>query len=353
MGFDVFMVIAVVGGGKMGISHAALVTPYVGKQNVVVCDPSFSARAFFKFLGYRTFRTVDHALAAVKELSGIIIATPTSTHAALVSWAILNNIPFFVEKPFTLDADLGETLANQAYGKNIYGQVGFVMRYADSFCKLYEIVGSNILGETLEYSAFMHGNAHSAPIQEGKWQGDLDAGGGCLNEYGPHLLDLIVAIFGPYAGVGSIEATSIFSPNADDKIGFEIEHESGLKGLCSLSWCDPSKRKSVLEFVVKFESAELRVDQSTVEIVGANSLSDEMLAKLQLVLGKRRSHVGFYLRGEEFSLEIEDFLRSAKVDCVHISSDPSYRSAIPTPTTRDGVIVDRAIATIISQARFK
>ena len=48
-------VILVVGAGKMGLSHAALVSAYIGRDRVVVCIPRYLPH-FCSVSGFRTAR---------------------------------------------------------------------------------------------------------------------------------------------------------------------------------------------------------------------------------------------------------------------------------------------------------
>ena len=107
------MSFCVVGGGKMGLSHLALITPYIGKANVNLVERKRSVRLIFKLMGYKTFASLDAVVTKQGKPQGIVIATPTSSHAVLSEWAIANRIPFFVEKPLTLEAARSASLVQR------------------------------------------------------------------------------------------------------------------------------------------------------------------------------------------------------------------------------------------------
>ena len=56
------MSILIIGGGKMGLSHLAIVSSYIGKKNVALCESNFFIRALFRALGFRAYRSTDKAL---------------------------------------------------------------------------------------------------------------------------------------------------------------------------------------------------------------------------------------------------------------------------------------------------
>ena len=301
------MKIFVVGGGKMGLSHLAVLTKYVGKCNVALVDNSFFTRMFFQLLGYKTYSSLEKINIHI-SIHGLIIATPTPTHYDLVRWAISKHIPCFVEKPLTLSIDRSHHLLVSSKANNSYVQVGFVMRYISSFQKLRNIVSKKYFGKVVSYHASLRGNVISKEPDNKNWQGDFKRGGGCLNEYGPHIIDLCIFIFGEVDDICSAHKKHVFSTNADDQISLNWTHQNGLPGHVDINWSDPSKRKSVLNFDIKFEFAELRVDNSHIEVLWHDNTTKQNLSTPHIDLSSTTAEVNFYLRGEEFSLEIEDFL---------------------------------------------
>ena len=344
------MTILVVGGGKMGMSHLALATQYVGKSNVALCDTKFSTRLLFRLLGYKTFGDIDVAASKMDSLEGVLIATPTSSHARLAKWAINNGIPCFVEKPLTLDVTASMELKALAESKGVSVQVGFVLRYVASFLRLRHIVSSQSLGAMLDYTASMRGNVITKPPAADNWQGHFKQGGGCLNEYGPHIIDLCQFIFGAVDVVSGVRLTKVFCADADDRIDFSWSHLNGIRGNVEIDWCDTSKRKSVVEFKVKFEHAEVRVDNSTVEITWNNGCTMPENKRQEIDSPIRPSNVAYYLRGEEFSLELEEFLGTC------VGRRLSVDDTLPDDTTariEDGCEVDRLIDVIARKAGLK
>jgi predicted dehydrogenase len=344
------MTILIVGGGKMGMSHLALVTQYVGKSNVALCDSKLSTRLLFRFLGYQTFASVDASAERLSRLDGVLIATPTASHASLARWAIERKVPFFVEKPLTLDFACSCELVRMAEAAGVPTQAGFVLRYVATFQRLRRLVADGRLGRLKGYFASMRGNFVTKPPAPGSWQGDFARGGGCLNEYGPHIIDLCRFIFGPIQSIGAAEIGQTYSTRADDRVTVEWIHDDDTPGTIEIDWCDPTKRKSVIEIYAKFELADVRVDNSAVEINRRDDapLTSEEWARIDAPV--QPPNVGFYLRGEEFSLEVEDFLGACLGRDLHV--DP----AAPTDTTPrlgDGCEVDRIIDKIARKVGLK
>lgn len=344
------MSFCVVGGGKMGLSHLALITPYLGKRNVVLVERKRSVRLVFKLMGYSTFPSLDAVVARTGKPQGIIIATPTSAHAVLSEWAINQRVPFFVEKPLTLNAERSADLVRKANEAGVRAQTGFVMRYVATFQRLRALIADGRLGALRGYRASMRGNVLTKPPKPEGWQGNFARGGGSLNEYGPHIIDLCRFIFGNVSAITQAKYGKVMSTRADDWVELDWQHAGGFGGSLQINWCDTTKRKSVLEIVADFEHARVRVDNSAVEVMLNDDARLDADARAVLSMPIQPPNVGFYLRGEEFSLEMEDFLGACLHRSLHV--DPHLPANV-TPTLEDGYEVDRLIDAIARKAGLK
>ncbi len=339
------MSILIVGGGKMGLSHLAILSGLIGHERVAVCDPSKIARFIFKRFKIRTYASLDAALAAPVAWQGAIIATPTSSHFPIAKALLERGIACFIEKPLTLDVAKSEALADLRTSKDGKVQLGLVLRFVAPFVKLREIVESQALGQVTGYRAHMLGNVITKP---GKgWRSVFAMGGGCLNEYGPHLIDLCRYVFGDVATLRSASFGRTFSAAADDKIELAWTHASGAPGELLLDWCDPSKRKSALAFEVRFDKGVVRASNAdiTVEIDEGADIAPELRATLLEPV--RPYQVNYYLRGEEYTLQLEAFLETA-LGGRHLLND-SLRGRVAA-SIEDGLAVDKLITAIATKA---
>ena len=327
-----------------------MITPYLGKANISLVERKRSVRFVFRLMGYKTFASLDAVLAKLGEPQGIIIATPTSAHAVLSEWAIANRIPFFVEKPLTLDAARSASLVRKANDAGVFAQTGFVMRYVATFQRLRALIEDGRLGPLRGYRASMRGNVLTKPPKPENWQGDFTRGGGSLNEYGPHIIDLCRFVFGDVVEVTRAEHGKVLSTKADDWVDLGWRHASTVEGALQINWCDTTKRKSVIEIEAEFENARVRVDNSAVEVLFKDDAALDAEARAELCAPTQPQNVGFYLRGEEFSLEMEDFLGTCLGRSLHV--DPDLPQGI-TPTLEDGYAVDQLIEDIAKKAGLK
>ena len=187
--------IALIGIGKMGISHLAIANQTPGMTVQAICDSSRPLlRAIeknTKFKGYTDYRKM------IKEvpLDGVMISVPNAHHYEIAKHCIESKIHVFIEKPLTLSFNNSNTLVELAAKQNVKGQVGYVNRFNPVFQKVKKLLAHNIIGKISNYRNSMTGGVILKKNSKG-WRNDYEKGGGCLFDYGPHCFDLATYLFG-------------------------------------------------------------------------------------------------------------------------------------------------------------
>jgi predicted dehydrogenase len=339
------MSVLVVGGGKMGLSHLAILGRLLAAGEVALCDPSRLARFLFGRIGIATYANLDAALAA-RPWRAAVVASPTATHHAVARSLIERGIACFVEKPLTLVPERSAELAALQARHGTVAQLGFVLRFLQPFVALRGIAQARTLGAPRRYGAVMLGNVITRPDTT-SWRTDRQRGGGCLNEYGPHLIDLCRYVFGDVQAIDGVTLGRVHSVHADDRAAVQWRHADGTPGTLRLDWCDTTRRKSHTEFEVEFEHGRVRANGAELHVdadpAWLGSLTPEQ--RERLVAPARPYPVGFYLRGEEFSLQLEIFLqRALGRPLLQAPLDPALAADLDA-----GLAVDRLIHEI--QAR--
>ncbi len=103
--------VAVVGLGKMGLSHYAVVNAHPDVEVAGICDSSsYVLGVLKKYTGVTTYSDFNAMLDKV-DLDAVLIATPSSSHATMVRTALERDLHVFCEKPFTLSPQDAEALA--------------------------------------------------------------------------------------------------------------------------------------------------------------------------------------------------------------------------------------------------
>src|SRR2546423_14635930 len=102
----------IIGLGKMGISHYAIMNALNDVKVAAVCDTSgFVLSTLKKHTHVETYK--DHKdMIDDANLDCVIVATPTRFHGESARYALEKNLHVFVEKPFSLSLDEGRALVD-------------------------------------------------------------------------------------------------------------------------------------------------------------------------------------------------------------------------------------------------
>ena len=337
------MSILVIGGGKMGLSHMAILNRLLDKGAVALCESSWLSRYVFGKLGITTFKSLDAALQDPTRWRGAVVATPTASHFPIAQALLQHGIPCFIEKPLTLNPALSQTLADLQQDQGTLVQMGLVTRFIQPFVRLRQITRLGMLGRPLRYRARMMGNVVTQP-DNGSWRTDFQRGGGCLNEYGPHLLDLCRSIFGEVQSLESAKYGQVHSTRGDDSFEIAWTHAAGTQATLWLDWCDTIRRKSAMNFEVDFERGQVRANNAELSVQLHSGALVDPAHQAVLDAPVLPYPVNFYLRGEEFSLQLEIFLqRVLGRPLLRADIDPGMAASIQDGLAVDSLIKDIAV----------
>ncbi len=99
--------IGLIGAGKMGISHLAILGAHPEVEIVGVADTSkMVTDVLEKYSGFDCYSDYKKMLEATKP-DAVFVAAPTKFHADIVKDLLEKGIHVFVEKPFCLDVQEG------------------------------------------------------------------------------------------------------------------------------------------------------------------------------------------------------------------------------------------------------
>lgn len=333
---------AVAGLGKMGLSHHALLNAHPSVEVVAVCDSTAYLLAILhKYTGVRTFNDFDAMLAEV-DLDAIIIATPSSLHGTMVKAALNKGIHVFCEKPFCLDSKEGEEAARIAREKRLVNQIGYHCRFIGTFQEVGRLLDADALDGVTHMLAEAYGPVVLRP-KSSTWRTRRAEGGGCLYDYASHPLNLINWYNGMPHAVGGSMLHRIFSADTDDEVFSTLYFEDGKTAQISVNWSDESYRKMSTKVTVWGRNGRICADRQEVQVY----LRDPAAAPVGYHAGwnmrdttELTEPVNFYLRGEEYSAQLDYFVRAIEEGKIADNVN-SFASALQT---------DRVISMLIADA---
>jgi len=302
-----------IGLGKMGISHCAILGANPDVELAGICDASkFHLMALEKYSPFPCYSDFKKMLGEAR-LDCLFIATPTRLHAEMASYAMDLGLHLFLEKPLCLNMAEGRALAEKARAKGIITQVGYHNRFIGTFREVRRLLQKGVLGETYHFL----GEAYGPVVLHDKgktWRSNQAEGGGCLFDYATHVINLLNFYFGMPRRVGGTVLQSIYSHGVDDAVYSTLYYDNGLSGQISVNWSDESYRKMSTQITILGKLGKLVCDAQELRIYLHKDCPEEGLRQgwnFKWLTGLS-PEVDFHLRGEEYSDQVAHFIQCVK-----------------------------------------
>jgi predicted dehydrogenase len=207
-------------GGR--VFHAPLLASAAGVDFMGVVTTSPERRAQVDKQGLTAYD--DLAALAAAGAAAVTISTPVTTHAGLAREAIRLGLAVVV-KPFTLDAESAREVATAAADAGVPLSVYQNRRWDSDMMTTRKLIADGALGEVRRFESRFE---RFAPDR-----GPSPAGGGTLLDFGSHLVDGALYLFGPAARV---YAEMRGDGELDDDVFVALHHQSGVESHLWGSW---------------------------------------------------------------------------------------------------------------------
>lgn len=327
----------------MGLSHLSIAKALEGSDLVGVCDSTdYLLDVLHKYTGVSTFSTVERLLDEA-DPQAIIIATPTGSHAALVRTALERGVHVFCEKPLTLSAAESIELAALAEEKGLVAQVGYHNRYIATFREVASLLRRGALGKVTHVLA----EAYGPVVLKSKgttWRSRRETGGGCLYDYAAHPIDLLTWYLGMPQTVRGTVLGKIFSTDTDDEVYSTLVYGDGLSAHLSVNWSDESYRKMSTSVTISGEHGRIIADRQELRVYlrdTAPELEGYRPGWNTSFTTDLTDPVSFYLRGEEYSAQLESFVAAVAAG-ESAARENDFTSAARTDRIIEWMLADAA-----------
>lgn len=335
--------VALVGLGKMGISHLSMVRGLANTEVVGVCDSTaYLLSVIKKYTGLATYSDMGKMLAETKP-DAVIISTPSRLHAAMVRKALDAGVAVFCEKPFCLDPADSKALAAQARSRRLVSQVGYHNRFVGTFAEVKRLLDAGAIGEITHGLAEAYGPVVLKP-QGGTWRSQSTEGGGCVYDYAAHPLNLINWYLGEPVGVGGTVLNSVFSAEIDDEVAATLYYPDGATVQVSVNWADESVRKMTTRITLWGTAGRIYADRQEIQVylrAGTAKIPDGYHAGWNVKHTTELTEpVSFYLRGEEYTAQLEHFVD--RVQTGNLDGINTFDTAAETDRLISALMADAA-----------
>lgn len=164
-------------------------------------------------------------------IDAVAISSPADTHTALTREAIALGIPVVSDKPFSLTADEAAETVRLAREANVLLSVYQNRRWDSDFLTVRKLIAAGELGDVTHFESSFERFADPAGVSM--------AGAGVMRDFGAHLFDQALQLFGPVARVYA-ETAPAAGPAGE--AGYErrffaaLTHENGVVSHLKGDW---------------------------------------------------------------------------------------------------------------------
>ena len=329
--------VAVVGLGKMGIAHTAVLSMIPGCEVVGFSDHHTPLGRSVRGMGHRApfFASPAKMLEKVRP-DAVFVCTQPDAHYPLAKLALEAGCAVFVEKPLAHTLADAEALAKLASAKKKPVACGFTLAYVPVFAAARHLLAAGTLGAVRQARASMYLSQVFGPRKG--WMFDpARSGGGVVSNVSSHLLFLLQWYLGPPVEVRATWS-KFFGP-VEDELHAMMTLEGGVGVGFESSWSVPGYPYSAVVVELEGENGRLLVSNDALEC-------DLREARAGLAAGVTRLREAdlpqlarFYVNSEGYYLEDAAFLE-------WVTGGPA-----PPITVEAGLAVQRVIHALYASAR--
>lgn len=303
--------VGLIGAGKMGISHLAILGAHPDAEVVGVCDTSkMVIEALEKYSPFPCFTDYKKMLQQAKP-DAVVVAVPTKYHASMVKELLQMGVHVFVEKPFCLRPEEGVELIQLAKSRNLVNQVGYHNKFVGTFEEVKRLLKAGAIGDIYHFMGQAYGPVVIKPKQD-TWRSNPEEGGGCLMDYASHVIDLINYLLSPVQSVQSSSLKSIFSKQVDDAVYAMMSLQNGVSGILSVNWSDETHRKMTTSVSINGTKGKIVSDANELKVYFKDAACPAGYSRGWNVkyVTDLTAPVDYYLRGEEYSAQMDHFIKA-------------------------------------------
>ncbi len=301
--------VAVIGAGKMGISHISILGAHPDVDLVGICDTSKMVTDFLqKYSKIDCYSDYKKMISETRP-DAVFVAVPTKFHYAMIRDILTEGIHVFGEKPLCLSPEEGKELVALAEKKKLINQVGYHNKFIGTFREVKRLLNEQAIGEVYHFTAEAYGPVVTMK-KKATWRSDPKEGGGCLLDYASHVIDLVNDTLSPVQKVRSSLLKSIYSDNVEDSVYSLLELKNGLSGVLQVNWSDDTYRKMSTSITIQGTKGKIISDANELKVFFREEPNQEGYEKGWNVknITDFQENVDFYLRGEEYSAQIDYFI---------------------------------------------
>jgi predicted dehydrogenase len=237
--------VGVIGFGLGGrVFHAPFVNAVTGLRLAAIMQRK-GDEAAKAYPATKIVRSLDELLAD-KSIEMVVVSTPNQTHFALAKQALEAGKHVVIDKPFASTSEEAKQLGELARSKSLFVIPFHNRRWDGDFQTVRKLLQEGAVGRLVTFES--HFDRFRPIPRENTWKEAENPANGMLFDLGPHLVDQVLALFGPPAAItASVRADrdqTAIEDAFDITLHYPAANGKGLLAHCRTSYlaCDNAPR---------------------------------------------------------------------------------------------------------------
>lgn len=298
--------VAVIGLGKMGILHTALVNMIPRARLAALYDIDKKLSQYVEDAGLNVpfYSDLDKMLSEV-DLDAVFLCGPTFTNLPLARECAARNLSMFAEKPLAHSFAAAKEMAALAADRRLVHATGYLLSHWCLFRTAKKILDEGVLGKISRFRSSIY-ISEVFSRKKGWFYSREKSGGGAVTHIASHLISLLYNYFGP---VGSVFArTKTIHSEVEDCGTALLEYDGGVQGTLDVSWSIPGYRLTYINLTVEAENGSLDLTNDDIRLYLHRPAKGYPREWTHLYRADMPSVSDFELGGEGFYEEDKDFI---------------------------------------------
>ncbi len=220
----------------MGILHAGIVNSMLDARVKAICDKeSLLIRLAKNLMPENITFYKDHVeMVKNEKLDAVFVTTPIDSHVPIVLDIVREDadVSLFVEKPLASSAAEAKKACDAVSKLSSINMVGFQKRFSPVFQKAKTLIQEGAIGDLMFFRAYVFSS--DVLKQSSAWRFRRGTGG-VLLDLAPHLLDILLWMFGEPNRVWAA-SSHVYSARLMTTSTSAMSFNSGLKGHLDACW---------------------------------------------------------------------------------------------------------------------
>ena len=299
--------VAVIGLGKMGILHTALINMIPEARLSALYDIDKKLAQYVENAGLNApfYSDLEKMLSEV-DLDAVFLCGPTYTNLPLTREFAGRGLDIFAEKPLAHSFEAAKEMAALASSHRLVHATGYPLSHWCLCQRGKRILDEGILGKVYRFRASIY-ISEVFSRKKGWFYDRQKSGGGAVAHTASHLISLLYLYFGSVRSVFG-RTKSVYSEVEDCGTAL-FEYGDGVQGTLDVSWSIPGYRLAYISLTVEAENGTLDLTNDDLRLYLHKPAKGYPKEWTHLYRADMPSTSEFELGGEGFYDEDRDFLK--------------------------------------------